>query len=74
MKWLHREIPNTRLKLCMYLLQKLTVCSVKRKHVYVWPPNYTYIHRSIYTEISMLKTEGLYNAALLPIFAKNYDS
>lgn len=58
----------------MYVSASKAHCSVKRKHVYVCPPNYTYIHRSIYTEISMLKTEGLYNAALLPIFAKNYDS
>lgn len=31
MKWLHRAIPNTGRKICISLLQRLTVCSVKRK-------------------------------------------
>jgi len=31
MKWLHRAIPNTRLKTCISLLQRLTICSVKGK-------------------------------------------
>lgn len=41
MKWLHGEIPNTRLKLCMYLLQRLI--AVLRESMFMSAPLTTHI-------------------------------